>query len=190
MLLGKGAGIISSGLVGGLAGNIVGRYKFKTKNPKDQFIEKYLNENPLAEKQEAESAYNKLKKRALIKSSLLGAGLGAGVGYVWSPIITKYKFDKGLRDAQRRGEKEIRGREKEIRTEFGNPFWNYDSIEVQDSYQPDGSLKKNVLINKILKEKSKKIKPILDEDELFELELQRLAGKFNNSNKNKGRRNH
>lgn len=100
--IGKGIGVLGGGLVGGLTGNLMGRNKFNNKNTKDKFIEKYLYENPLAGKLEAESAYNKLRKKALIKSSLLGAGLGAGVGYIGGSQITKGIFNDPNKNKGRR----------------------------------------------------------------------------------------
>lgn len=91
-----------------MTGNLVGGYRFNKKNLKDQFIEKYLYENPLAGKLEAESAYNKLRKKALIKSSLLGAGLGAGVGFMGGSKITRNRFNKRLLDAKKKNLERVR----------------------------------------------------------------------------------
>lgn len=219
--IGKGIGVLGGGLVGGLTGNLIGRNKFNNKNPKDKFIEKYLYENPLAGKLEAESAYNKLRKKALIKSSLLGAGLGAGVGYIGGSQITKGIFNDRLQRARELGEKLISNRRNEIINNIGYFGDNYNSITVQDS-TVDGKLHKNVLAKKIIennkptnikeaavdpnkqitkfKEKFKNIvkpkvtkpkivKPVvLDDDEILESSLADLIGKFNDPNKNKGRR--
>lgn len=147
--IGKGIGVLGGGLVGGLTGNLVGGYRFNKKNLKDQFIEKYLYENPLAGKLEAESAYNKLRKKALIKSSLLGAGLGAGVGYIGGSQITKGIFNDRLQRARELGEKLISNRRNEIINNIGYFGDNYNSITVQDS-TVDGKLYKNVFAKKIL----------------------------------------
>lgn len=147
--IGKGIGVLGGGLVGGLTGNLIGRNKFNNKNPKDKFIEKYLYENPLAGKLEAESAYNKLRKKALIKSSLLGAGLGAGVGYIGGSQITKGIFNDRLQRARELGEKLISNRRNEIINNIGYFGDNYNSITVQDS-TVDGKLHKNVLAKKII----------------------------------------
>lgn len=119
IFIGKGIGVLGGGLVGGLTGNLIGRNKFNNKNPKDKFIEKYLYENPLAGKLEAETAYNKLRKKALIKSSLLGAGLGAGVGYIGGSQITKGIFNDRLQSARELGEKLISNRRNEIINNIG-----------------------------------------------------------------------
>lgn len=219
--IGKGIGVLGGGLVGGLTGNLIGRNKFNNKNPKDKFIEKYLYENPLAGKLEAESAYNKLRKKALIKSSLLGAGLGAGLGYIGGSQITKGILNDRLQRARELGEKLISNRRNEIINNIGYFGDNYNSITVQDSTL-DGKLYKNVFAKKILennkptnikeaavdpnkqitkfKEKFKNIvkpkvtkpkivKPVvLDDDEILESSLADLIGKFNDPNKNKGRR--
>ena len=220
--IGKGIGVLGGGLVGGLTGNLMGRNKFNNKNPKDKFIEKYLYENPLAGKLEAESAYNKLRKKALIKSSLLGAGLGAGVGYIGGSQITKGIFNDRLQRARELGEKLISNRRNEIINNIGYFGDNYNSITVQDSTL-DGKLYKNVFAKKILENnkptdikeaigpnkqitkfkekfkdtvKPKVIKPktakpvVLDDDEILESSLADLIGKFNDPNKNKGRRKH
>lgn len=154
MLLGKGIGVLGGSLVGGLTGNLVGRYRFNKKNPKDQFIEKYLYENPLAGKLEAETAYNKLKKRALIKSSLIGAGLGAGVGYISGSKITRNRFNKRLLDAKELGEGKIFDRKREIRIDFGDIFGDNGSIDVQDHYSDDGRLHKRTSVEKLIKDKN------------------------------------
>lgn len=108
-----------------------------------------MYENPLAGKLEAESAYNKLRKKALIKSSLLGAGLGAGVGYIGGSQITKGIFNDRLQRARELGEKLISNRRNEIINNIGYFGDNYNSITVQDS-TVDGKLYKNVFAKKIL----------------------------------------
>ena len=148
--IGKGIGVLGGGLVGGLTGNLVGRYQFKKKNPKDQFVENYLYENPLASKLEAEAAYNKLRKKALIKSSLLGAGLGAGVGYIGGSQIMKGIFNNKLRKAKKLGERSILNQRDEIINEYG-PFGDkYNSISVYHYNNPDGGpSKREVAVRQI-----------------------------------------
>ena len=150
--IGKGIGVLGGGLVGGLTGNLVGGYRFNKKNLKDQFIEKYLYENPLAGKLEAESAYNKLRKKALIKSSLLGAGLGAGVGFMGGSKITRNRFNKRLLDAKELGEGKIFNRKQEIRINFGDIFGDNGSIDVQDYYSDDGRLHKRTSVEKLIRD--------------------------------------
>lgn len=153
LYLSKGIGVLGGGLVGGLTGNIIGRHGFNKKNPKEQFVEQYLYENPLASKIEAEAAYSKLKKRALIKSSLIGAGLGASVGYLGGSQITKGIFNNRLQKARELGERSISNRRNEIVNDFGYFGNNYESINVHDSTLSDGRLNKRVLVEKIIKDR-------------------------------------
>ena len=151
MFRGKGIGIIGGGLVGGLAGNLIGRNAFNKKNPKEKFISKYLYENPLATKEDAERLYDKFKRNTLIKSSLIGAGLGAGVGYIGGSSLTKYLFNNRLKKAKELGSRRVLNRRDEILKDFGQFRGEDGTIIINDSYNSDGQLNKNVSIEKLIK---------------------------------------
>lgn len=113
---------------------------------------------------EAEAAYNKLRKKALIKSSLLGAG----VGYVGGSKITRNKFNKGLLGAKELGDGKIFDRKQEIRINFGDIFGDNGSIDVQDHYSDDGRLHKRTSVEKLIRDKNsgdKILTNTLDESE-------------------------